>query len=175
MSSCVTCMHFSFHCIRYNVFYILGRYEDEFIEHRMNQLQSFVDRVSAHPVLNRYGKSTVLCKLSSFGTFLKKILDDNKFADLKKCFVVIGERRFFLLVTIPWCTRQFRSLDPLPTMHGRAAVDGRKENCGERSVGWGKSIDDHQSTRKGRLWRVPVSPFSLSFIPLPVSRTLINR
>jgi len=32
---------------------ISGRYEDEFIEHRMNQLQSFVDRVSAHPVLNR--------------------------------------------------------------------------------------------------------------------------
>ena len=73
MSSCVMCKYFSFHCIRYNnVFYILGRYEDEFIEHRMNQLQSFVDRVSAHPVLNRYGKSTVFCKFSSFGTFLKK-------------------------------------------------------------------------------------------------------
>ena len=73
MLSCVMCKYFSFYySIRYNVFYLLGRYEDEFIEHRMNQLQSFVDRVSAHPVLNRYGKSTVFCKFSSFGTFLKK-------------------------------------------------------------------------------------------------------
>ena len=28
-----------------------GRYEDEFIEHRMMQLQSFVDRVCRHPIL----------------------------------------------------------------------------------------------------------------------------
>jgi len=28
-----------------------GRYEEEFIEHRMNQLQSFVDRMCRHPVL----------------------------------------------------------------------------------------------------------------------------
>jgi len=31
---------------------IQGRYEEEFIEHRRNQLQSFVDRVSSHPVLS---------------------------------------------------------------------------------------------------------------------------
>ena len=30
-----------------------GRYEEEFIEHRMNQLQSFVDRVCRHPVLSQ--------------------------------------------------------------------------------------------------------------------------
>lgn len=30
---------------------IQGRYEEEFIEHRMNQLQSFVDRMCRHPVL----------------------------------------------------------------------------------------------------------------------------
>ena len=28
-----------------------GRYEEEFIEHRMNQLQSFVNRMCRHPVL----------------------------------------------------------------------------------------------------------------------------
>merc|ERR1719429_252474 len=32
---------------------IQGRYEEEFIEHRMNQLQSFVDRVCRHPVLSQ--------------------------------------------------------------------------------------------------------------------------
>jgi len=32
---------------------IQGRYEEEFIEHRMNQLQSFVDRVCHHPVLSQ--------------------------------------------------------------------------------------------------------------------------
>ena len=32
---------------------ILGRYEEDFIEHRMNQLQSFVDRVCRHPVLSQ--------------------------------------------------------------------------------------------------------------------------
>ena len=31
----------------------LGRYEEEFIEHRMNQLQSFVDRVCHHPILSQ--------------------------------------------------------------------------------------------------------------------------
>jgi sorting nexin-9/18/33 len=31
---------------------IQGRYEEEFIEHRMNQLQSFVDRMCKHPVLS---------------------------------------------------------------------------------------------------------------------------
>ena len=30
-----------------------GRYEEEFIEHRMNQLQSFVDRMCRHPVLSQ--------------------------------------------------------------------------------------------------------------------------
>ncbi len=30
-----------------------GRYEGEFIEHRMNQLQSFVDRVCRHPVISQ--------------------------------------------------------------------------------------------------------------------------
>ena len=34
-------------------FYIAGRYEEDFIEHRMNQLQSFVDRVCRHPVLSQ--------------------------------------------------------------------------------------------------------------------------
>lgn len=32
---------------------IQGRYEEEFIEHRMNQLQSFVDRVCRHPILSQ--------------------------------------------------------------------------------------------------------------------------
>jgi len=32
---------------------IQGRYEEEFIEHRMNQLQSFVDRMCRHPVLSQ--------------------------------------------------------------------------------------------------------------------------
>jgi len=32
---------------------IQGRYEEEFIEHRMNQLQSFVDRMCKHPVLSQ--------------------------------------------------------------------------------------------------------------------------
>jgi len=32
---------------------IQGRYEEDFIEHRMNQLQSFVDRVCRHPVLSQ--------------------------------------------------------------------------------------------------------------------------
>merc|ERR1719474_2345816 len=32
---------------------IQGRYEDEFIEHRMNQLQSFVNRMCRHPVLSK--------------------------------------------------------------------------------------------------------------------------
>jgi sorting nexin-9/18/33 len=32
---------------------IQGRYEDEFIEHRMNQLQSFVDRICTHPILSQ--------------------------------------------------------------------------------------------------------------------------
>lgn len=31
----------------------LGRYENEFIDHRMNQLQSFVDRVCRHPILSQ--------------------------------------------------------------------------------------------------------------------------
>ena len=31
----------------------IGRYEDEFIEHRMMQLQSFVDRVCRHPILSQ--------------------------------------------------------------------------------------------------------------------------
>lgn len=30
-----------------------GRYEEEFIEHRMNQLQSFVDRTCRHPILGQ--------------------------------------------------------------------------------------------------------------------------
>ena len=30
---------------------VSGRYEEEFIEHRMNQLQSFVNRMCRHPVL----------------------------------------------------------------------------------------------------------------------------
>ena len=30
-----------------------GRYEDEFIEHRMNQLQSFVNRICTHPILSQ--------------------------------------------------------------------------------------------------------------------------
>ena len=134
MSSCVTCKHFSFHCIRYNVFYILGRYEDEFIEHRMNQLQSFVDRVSAHPVLNRYGKSTVFCKFSSFGTFLKKILDDNTFSDLKKCFVVIGKRRFFvsdhtlMYLAVP----KFGST----SYNARTSGGGRPERELQRKIRW---------------------------------------
>ena len=34
-------------------FHVIGRYEEEFIEHRMNQLQSFVDRVCHHPVLSQ--------------------------------------------------------------------------------------------------------------------------
>ena len=37
----------------FNDFYIAGRYEEDFIEHRMNQLQSFVDRVCRHPVLSQ--------------------------------------------------------------------------------------------------------------------------
>ncbi|XP_023334885.1 sorting nexin lst-4 [Eurytemora carolleeae] len=32
---------------------IQGRYEEEFIEHRLNQLQSFVDRICRHPVLSQ--------------------------------------------------------------------------------------------------------------------------
>ncbi|XKL65289.1 hypothetical protein PGB90_008709 [Kerria lacca] len=32
---------------------IAGRYEEQFIEHRKNQLQAFVDSVSRHPVLSR--------------------------------------------------------------------------------------------------------------------------
>jgi len=32
---------------------IQGRYEEEFIEHRMNQLQSFVDRMCRHPILSQ--------------------------------------------------------------------------------------------------------------------------
>jgi len=32
---------------------IQGRYEDEFIEHRMNQLQSFVNRICTHPILSQ--------------------------------------------------------------------------------------------------------------------------
>jgi hypothetical protein len=32
---------------------VKGRYEEEFIEHRMNQLQSFVDRVCRHPILSQ--------------------------------------------------------------------------------------------------------------------------
>merc|ERR550532_1326389 len=32
---------------------IQGRYEEEFIEHRMNQLQSFVNRMCRHPVLSQ--------------------------------------------------------------------------------------------------------------------------
>ena len=32
---------------------IQGRYEEEFVEHRMNQLQSFVDRMCRHPVLSQ--------------------------------------------------------------------------------------------------------------------------
>jgi len=32
---------------------IQGRYEEEFIEHRMNQLQSFVDRICRHPILSQ--------------------------------------------------------------------------------------------------------------------------
>ena len=36
-----------------NGFIFLGRYEDEFIEHRMNQLQSFVDRICTHPILSQ--------------------------------------------------------------------------------------------------------------------------
>jgi len=32
---------------------IQGRYEEEFIEHRMNQLQNFVDRVCRHPILSQ--------------------------------------------------------------------------------------------------------------------------
>ena len=34
-------------------FVFSGRYEEEFIEHRMNQLQSFVDRMCRHPVLSQ--------------------------------------------------------------------------------------------------------------------------
>ena len=32
---------------------IQGRYEEEFIEHRMNQLQNFVDRVCRHPIFSQ--------------------------------------------------------------------------------------------------------------------------
>lgn len=31
----------------------VGRYEEQFIEHRKNQLQAFVDCVCRHPVLSR--------------------------------------------------------------------------------------------------------------------------
>ncbi len=31
----------------------LGRYEEQFIEHRKNQLQAFVDSVCRHPVLSK--------------------------------------------------------------------------------------------------------------------------
>lgn len=33
--------------------FALGRYEEQFIEHRKNQLQLFVDSVCRHPVLSR--------------------------------------------------------------------------------------------------------------------------
>ena len=36
-----------------NIFSPIGRYEDEFIEHRMNQLQSFVNRICTHPILSQ--------------------------------------------------------------------------------------------------------------------------
>ena len=39
--------------LRFPFFHVIGRYEEEFIEHRMNQLQSFVDRVCHHPVLSQ--------------------------------------------------------------------------------------------------------------------------
>lgn len=40
--------------LRYSfVIVILGRYEEQFIEHRKNQLQAFVDSVCRHPVLSR--------------------------------------------------------------------------------------------------------------------------
>lgn len=32
---------------------ITGRYEEQFIEHRRNQLQAFVNAVCRHPVLSR--------------------------------------------------------------------------------------------------------------------------
>ena len=34
-------------------YFISGRYEEEFIEHRMNQLQSFVNRMCRHPILSQ--------------------------------------------------------------------------------------------------------------------------
>ena len=49
MHDCLTGFQYPVLVVLYPV--VPGRYEEEFIEHRMNQLQSFVDRMCRHPVL----------------------------------------------------------------------------------------------------------------------------